>query len=70
MLKLEDDFKISFLFDNSKNEQEESVEKEMIKTAPVVSDCPICNGSIHRQTFHFCVQRTKEYQKMVPAHLD
>ena len=70
MLKLEDDFKISFLFDNSKNEQEESVEKEMIKTAPVVSDCPICNGSIHQTDLSFCVQRTKEYQKMVPAHLD
>ena len=59
MLKLEDDFKISFLFDNSKNEQEESVEKEMIKTAPVVSDCPICNGSIHQTDLSFLCSKNK-----------
>ncbi|HAF58557.1 MAG TPA: DNA topoisomerase III [Opitutae bacterium] len=59
MLKLEDDFKISFLFDNSKNEQEESVEKEMIKTAPVVSDCPICDGSIHQTDLSFLCSKNK-----------
>ena len=53
MLKMEEDYKISFLFDNSKDEQEESVEKDMIKTAPVVSNCPVCEGSIHQTDLSF-----------------
>jgi DNA topoisomerase-3 len=59
MLKMEEDYKISFLFDNSKDEQEESVEKDMIKTAPVVSDCPICDGSIHQTDLSFLCSKNK-----------
>jgi DNA topoisomerase-3 len=59
MLKMEDDYKISFLFDNAKDEQEESIEKEMIKTAPVVSDCPVCNGSIHQTELSFLCSNNK-----------
>ena len=59
MLKLEDDYKISFLFDNSKDEQEESVEKDMIQRAPVVSDCPICNASIHQTDLSFICSNNK-----------
>ena len=59
MLKMEDDYKISFLFDNSKDEQQESIEKDMIKTAPVVSDCPICDGSIHQTDISFLCSKNK-----------
>ncbi len=59
MLKMEDDFKISFLFDNSKNEQEESIEKEMIKTAPVLVDCPLCKGSIRQTDLSFICSDNK-----------
>ena len=59
MLKMEEDYKISFLFDNSKDEQEESVEKDMIKTAPVVSDCPICDGSVHQTDLSFICSKNK-----------
>ena len=62
MLKMEEDFKISFLFDNAKDEQEESIEKDMIKSAPVVSDCPVCDGAIYiRQIFLLFVQRINEF---------
>ncbi len=60
MLKMEEDFKISFLFDNSKDEQEESVEKDMIKTAPVVSECPICDGSVHLTDLSFLCSKNKK----------
>lgn len=59
MLKMEEDYKISFLFDNSRDEQEESVEKDMIKTAPVVSDCPICDGSVHQTDLSFLCSNNK-----------
>ena len=67
MLKMEDDYKISFLFDNTKDEQEESVEKEMIKTAPVVSDCPICDGSSTRLSFPLSALTTRESLMMATA---
>ena len=59
MLKMEEDYKISFLFDNSKDEQEESVEKDMIKTAPIVSNCPVCEGSIYQTDLSFLCSNNK-----------
>ncbi len=59
MLKMEEDFKISFLFDNAKDEQEESIEKDMIKSAPVVSDCPVCDGAIHQTDLSFICAKNK-----------
>ena len=59
MLKMEEDFKISFLFDNAKDEQEESIEKDMIKSAPVISDCPVCDGAIHQTDLSFICAKNK-----------
>ncbi|MDA7822937.1 DNA topoisomerase 3 [Opitutales bacterium] len=59
MLQMDDQFKITFLFDNTRNEEEESVEKEMIKTAPQVVDCPVCDGNIHQTDLSFLCSNNK-----------
>lgn len=59
MLQMDDEYKITFLFDSSKNDQEESVEKDMIKTAPAVAECPLCSGSIHQTDLSFICTNNK-----------
>jgi len=59
MLQIDEEFKITFLFENSKNEQEESVEKDMIKTAPVITDCPLCQGKLHQTDLSFICSNNK-----------
>ncbi len=59
MLQMDKEYKISFLFDNSKNEQEESVEKEMLPTAPKVARCPLCEGDIHQTELSFVCAQNK-----------
>ena len=59
MLKMEEDYKISFLFDNSKNEQEESIEKEMIPNAPVISLCPLCEENVHQTELSYICSKNK-----------
>ena len=69
MLKMEEDYKISFLFDNSKDEQENLL-KDMIKTAPIVSDCPICDGSIHQTDLSLSVQKQRFRKKCLLISFD
>jgi DNA topoisomerase-3 len=59
MLQVDDQYKITFLFDNNRNEEEESVEKEMIKTAPTIADCPICAGKVHQTDLSFLCSNNK-----------
>ena len=59
MLQMDDEFKITFLFDNNRNEDEESVEKEMIQTAPLITDCPQCDGKIHQTDLSYLCSNNK-----------
>ncbi len=59
MLQMDDQYKITFLFDNNRNEEEESVEKEMIKTAPAIANCPICAGKVHQTDLSFLCSNNK-----------
>ena len=58
MLKLDDDYKVSFLFENS--EEQESEEAELLKDAPVVAKCPICESQVKQTGLSFvCIQNKK-----------
>ena len=58
MLKLEDDFKVTFVFD--KPDQEESNEKELLADAPEVASCPVCNAPIKQtELSYICTQHKK-----------
>ena len=59
MLKMDDEYKISFLFDNTKDDQEESVEKDMIKSSPVVSSCPVCQAPVHQTDLSFLCSKNR-----------
>ena len=59
MLKMDDEYKISFLFDNNRIEDEESVEKEMMQTAPLITDCPQCDGKIHQTDLSYLCSNNK-----------
>ncbi len=59
MLQMGDDYKITFLFDNNRNEEEESVEKDMIRTAPTVAICPLCNADVHQTDLSFLCSQNK-----------
>ena len=59
MLQMDDEYKISFLFDNNRNEDEESVEKEMMQTAPLITDCPQCDGKIHQTDLSYLCSNNK-----------
>lgn len=59
MLKLEDDFKVSFIFDNNSDDQE-SEEVELLKDAPVVAKCPVCQNDVKQTGLSYvCVQNKK-----------
>jgi len=58
MLKLEDDFKVTFVFD--KPDQEESNEKELLTDAPEVANCPVCNAVIKQtELSYICVSHKR-----------
>ena len=59
MLQMADDYKITFLFDNNRNEEEESVEKDMLLQAPVVANCPLCNSSVHQTDLSYVCSENK-----------
>ena len=58
MLKLEDDFKVTFVFD--KPDQEESNEKELLVDAPDVAECPVCNSAVKQtEISYICTSHKK-----------
>ena len=58
MLKLDDDFKVSFLFENSDDQGSDEI--ELLKDAPVVAECPICDSEIKQTGLSYlCVQNKK-----------
>ena len=58
MLKLEDDFKVTFVFD--KPDQDDSNERELLSDAPEVAPCPVCDASIKQTELSFiCTQHKK-----------
>ena len=58
MLQMEDDFKISFLFNNA--EEQESKELEQLSTAPVVANCPVCSQSVKQTEISYvCLNHKK-----------
>ena len=58
MLKLEDDFKVTFVFD--KPDEEESNEKELLISAPEVASCPVCSSTIKQtELSYICTQHKK-----------
>lgn len=58
MLKLDEDFKVSFLFDNS--DDQESEEVELLKEAPVVANCPVCESEVKQTGLSFVCVRNKK----------
>ena len=59
MLQMDEQYKISFLFDNKRDENEESIEKELINSAPVIVECPLCDGKIHQTELSFICSNNK-----------
>ncbi len=58
MLKLEEDFKVTFVFD--KPDQEESNEKELIVDSPDVAECPVCNSTVKQtELSYICTSHKK-----------
>jgi len=58
MLKLEDDFKVSFVFD--KPDQDDSNEKELMADSPEVARCPVCESSIKQtELSYICTEHKK-----------
>ena len=60
MLKLEDDFKVTFVFD--KPDEEESNEKELLVSAPEVASCPVRFNYKTDRTFYICTS-IKKFRK-------
>ena len=58
MLKLEDDFKVSFVFD--KPDQEDSNEKELLNDAPEVANCPVCASVIKQTELSYICEKNKK----------
>ena len=58
MLQLEDDYKVSFVFE--KNGEEESNEKELMISAPVVANCPLCNSNIKQTELSYICEKHKK----------
>ena len=58
MLQLEDDYKVSFVFE--KNGEEESNEKELMISAPVVASCPLCNSNIKQTELSYICEKHKK----------
>tara|TARA_B100001248_G_scaffold256809_1_gene238382 strand:- start:3235 stop:4194 length:960 start_codon:yes stop_codon:yes gene_type:complete len=58
MLKLDDDFKVSFLFENSDDQASEEI--ELLKDAPVVAKCPICDSEIKQTGFSYVCLKNKK----------
>ena len=58
ILKLEDDYKVSFVFENEDEQGED--EKEQINDAPKVADCPLCQAEIRQTTRSFLCTRHKK----------
>jgi DNA topoisomerase-3 len=58
MLKLEDDFKVTFVFD--KPDQEDSNEKELLNDAPEVAKCPVCSTPVKQtELSYICTNHKK-----------
>lgn len=58
MLQLEDDLKVSFVFNNS--EEQESEETEQMSDAPVVASCPVCAKDIKQtEISYICTDHKK-----------
>ena len=58
MLQMEDDYKISFLFNNA--EEQESKELEQLSTAPVVANCPVCSQSVKQTEISYVCMNHKK----------
>ena len=58
MLQLEEDLKVSFVFNN--NEEQESEENDQMKDSPVVAACPMCSGDIKQtEISYICTDHKK-----------
>ena len=58
MLKLDDDFKVTFLFENSDDQGSEEI--ELLKDAPVVAQCPICDSEIKQTGLSYVCLKNKK----------
>ena len=58
MLKLDDDFKVSFLFENSDDQGSEEI--ELLKDAPIVAQCPICDSEIKQTGLSYVCLKNKK----------
>lgn len=58
MLQLEEDLKVSFVFNN--NEEQESEENDQMKDSPVVAACPMCSGDVKQtEISYICIDHKK-----------
>ena len=64
MLQLEEDLKVSFVFNN--NEEQESEENDQMKDSPVVAACPMCSGDVKQTEISYICTDHKRFPK-VPA---
>jgi DNA topoisomerase-3 len=58
ILQLDEDYKVNFVFQN--NEEQEAEEKESIKEAPVIAECPVCQQEVKQtETAYICTSHKK-----------
>jgi DNA topoisomerase-3 len=58
ILQLDEEFKVNFVFQN--NEEQEAEEKESIKEAPVIAECPVCQQEVKQtETAYICTSHKK-----------
>jgi DNA topoisomerase-3 len=58
ILQLDEEYKVNFVFQN--NEEQEAEEKESIKEAPVIAECPVCQQEVKQtETAYICTSHKK-----------
>jgi DNA topoisomerase-3 len=58
ILQLDEEYKVNFVFQN--NEEQEAEERESIKDAPVVAECPVCQQEVKQtETAYICTSHKK-----------
>jgi DNA topoisomerase-3 len=58
ILQLDEEYKVNFVFQN--NEEQEAEERESIKDAPVVAQCPVCQKEVKQtETAYICTGHKK-----------
>ncbi len=58
ILQLDEEYKVNFVFQN--NEEQEAEERESIKDAPVVAQCPVCQKEVKQtETAYICTSHKK-----------